>query len=89
MLLAAATDAAAGERVVEFGAGVGAAGLALAQRVAGIDLTLVEIDAALAALARENAALNGIECRAWCSMSQRRRRRLQPRVLRRTAPTAC
>ncbi len=63
MLLAAAADAEPGERVIEFGAGVGAAGLALARRVGSIDLTLVEIDEALAVLARENAALNGIECR--------------------------
>jgi len=60
MLLAAATAAQAGDRVVEFGAGVGAAGLALARRVAGIDLVLVEIDAELAALARENAGRNGL-----------------------------
>jgi tRNA1(Val) A37 N6-methylase TrmN6 len=63
MLVAAAAGAEPGERVVEFGAGVGAAGLALARRVGRIDLTLVEIDEGLAALARENAALNGIECR--------------------------
>jgi tRNA1(Val) A37 N6-methylase TrmN6 len=63
MLLAAATDVQPGERVVEFGAGVGAAGLALARRVGGVDLTLVEIDEALAALARQNAALNSIACR--------------------------
>lgn len=62
MLLAAATDAALGERVVELGAGVGAAGLAVASRVA-VDLTLVEIDEGVAAFARENAALNGIACR--------------------------
>jgi tRNA1(Val) A37 N6-methylase TrmN6 len=60
MLLAAATAAKAGDRVVEFGAGVGAAGLALARRVGGIDLVLAEIDPDLAALARENAALNAI-----------------------------
>ena len=64
MLLAAAADAQAGERVVEFGAGVGAAAFALAMRVKGIALTLVEIDEMLVALARENAALNGLECRA-------------------------
>jgi tRNA1(Val) A37 N6-methylase TrmN6 len=62
ILLAAATGALAGERVVEFGAGVGAAGLALARRVDRVGLTLVEIDEGLAALARENAALNGIAC---------------------------
>src|ERR1700693_209073 len=56
MLLAAATWARPGDRVAEFGAGVGAAGLALARRVGTIGLVLVEIDPQLAALARENAA---------------------------------
>ncbi|MGB8399583.1 tRNA1(Val) (adenine(37)-N6)-methyltransferase [Bradyrhizobium sp.] len=60
MLLAAATPARPRDRVIEFGAGVGAAGLALARRVPGIDLVLVEIDAALAGLARENAAANAL-----------------------------
>src|SRR5471032_2473206 len=60
MLLAAATPARSGDRVVDFGAGVGAAGLAVAKRVAGIRLVLVEIDAALAALARGNAASNAV-----------------------------
>jgi tRNA1(Val) A37 N6-methylase TrmN6 len=60
MLLAAATAARAGDRVVEFGAGVGAAGLALARRVGGIDLVLAEIDPDLAQLARENAGRNAI-----------------------------
>src|ERR1700753_2289237 len=61
MLLAAATGASAGNRVVEFGAGTGAAGLALAKRVGGIDLVLVEIDPDLAALARDNARSNSID----------------------------
>ena len=60
MLLAAATRAHSGDRVVDLGAGVGAAGLALAKRVAGLRLVLVEIDAALANLARANAADNAI-----------------------------
>ena len=60
MLLAAATPARPGDRVVDFGAGVGAAGLAVARRVAGIGLVLVEIDAGLAELARGNAAANGL-----------------------------
>src|SRR5262249_16190873 len=47
ILLAAACPARAGERVVDLGAGVGAAGLALALRVAGIEVALVEVDAAL------------------------------------------
>jgi tRNA1(Val) A37 N6-methylase TrmN6 len=60
MLLAAATAARAGDRVVEFGAGVGAAGFALAKRIAEIKLVLVEIDAGLAELACGNAAANAI-----------------------------
>jgi tRNA1(Val) A37 N6-methylase TrmN6 len=61
MLLAAATSARAGDRVVDLGAGVGAAGLALATRISGIQLVLIEIDEVLAELARGNAALNAIE----------------------------
>lgn len=60
LLLAAATPAIAGQRVVEFGAGVGAAGLAVARR-AGIALWLVEIDPWLADLARHNASENAID----------------------------
>jgi tRNA1(Val) A37 N6-methylase TrmN6 len=60
MLLAASTPARAGDRVVDLGTGVGAAGLAVARRVAGIRLALVEIDPALAELARANAAANAI-----------------------------
>ena len=60
MLLAAATSARSGDRVVDFGAGVGAAGLAVAKRVAGIELVLVEIDELLADLARGNALANAI-----------------------------
>lgn len=60
ILLAAATEARAGDRVVDLGAGIGIAGLALGRRVAGISLSLVEIDPELAELARANAAANGI-----------------------------
>ncbi len=60
MLLAAATSARSGDRVVDFGAGVGAAGLAVARRVGEIKLVMVELDAALAGLARGNAAANAI-----------------------------
>src|SRR5712672_4202150 len=60
MLLAAATSARSGDRVVDLGAGVGAAGLAVARRVAGIKLVLVEIDEVLADLARGNAVANAI-----------------------------
>jgi tRNA1(Val) A37 N6-methylase TrmN6 len=64
MLLAAATPARPGQCVVDLGAGVGAAGLAVARRVAGIQLVLVEIDAALAELARDNARSNAIPAEA-------------------------
>jgi tRNA1(Val) A37 N6-methylase TrmN6 len=60
ILLAAACQARAGEHAVDLGAGVGAAGLALAARVEGLRVTLVEIDAQLAALAMENARRNGL-----------------------------
>jgi tRNA1(Val) A37 N6-methylase TrmN6 len=60
ILLAAATDAHPGEHAVELGAGVGAAGLALARRVPGLTVTLVEIDPALTAFARDNAERNGL-----------------------------
>jgi len=63
MLLAAAASARPGDRVVDFGAGVGAAGLALATRLSGIRITLIEIDEALAELARGNAASNRIEAK--------------------------
>jgi tRNA1(Val) A37 N6-methylase TrmN6 len=60
ILLAAATSAKPGQCVVDLGAGVGAAGLALARRVGGVSLTLVEIDGELAGLARDNARANSI-----------------------------
>jgi len=63
ILLAAAVDARPGDVAVELGAGVGAAGLALAWRVPNLKIALVEIDAALAALAAENADRNGLAAR--------------------------
>ena len=60
VLLAASTPARSGDRVADFGAGVGAAGLSVARRVAGIKLLLVEIAPQLAELARANASANGI-----------------------------
>jgi tRNA1(Val) A37 N6-methylase TrmN6 len=58
ILLAAAVDAHSGETAIEFGAGVGAASLALAHRVPRLDVRMVEIDPALADLARENIERN-------------------------------
>jgi tRNA1(Val) A37 N6-methylase TrmN6 len=68
ILLAAASSARAGDRLVDLGAGVGAAGLAVARRVPDVVVTLVEIDAALVTLARENAARNDLaeRVRAVC-----------------------
>jgi tRNA1(Val) A37 N6-methylase TrmN6 len=60
ILLAAACPARAGDRVVDLGAGVGGAGLALATRVDGTSVTLVEVEPTLASLAEANAELNGL-----------------------------
>lgn len=64
ILLAAACSARPRERLIDLGAGVGAAGLAVARRVEDLAVTLIEIDPALAALARENAARNRLAERA-------------------------
>jgi tRNA1(Val) A37 N6-methylase TrmN6 len=68
ILLAAASSARPGDHIVDLGSGVGAAGLAVARRVADVSVTLVEIDAGLTALARENATRNnlGQRVRAVC-----------------------
>ena len=63
ILLAAATGGGKGEHAVDLGAGVGAAGLALAARVAGLKVTLAELDPALSALAAGNARLNRLDDR--------------------------
>ncbi len=63
VMLAAAVPARAGDTVLELGAGAGTASLCLAARVSGCDITGVEIDAALVALANENAHANGAEAR--------------------------
>lgn len=58
VLLAAAVSARAGERVLELGCGGGQALLCLAARVPGLVLTGVELQAAYAVLARQNATQN-------------------------------
>ncbi len=63
ILLAAAAGAPVA-RLTDVGAGVGAVGLALLQRWPAATGELIEIDAGLAALAEENAALNGLAARA-------------------------
>lgn len=60
VLLAAAVPACEGQSVLDLGCGVGTAALCLAARVAGLELAGVERDAAAAALARANAAMNGL-----------------------------
>ena len=62
ILLAAAAPASV--HAIDLGAGVGTAGLALLVRKAAERVTLVEIDADLAALARENAERNRFKDRA-------------------------
>lgn len=63
VLLARLLAPASRDRVCDVGAGTGAVGLACARLAPGIDMTLVERDADLAALARDNAVLNGIAAR--------------------------
>ncbi len=60
VLLAAAVPAAAGETALELGCGAGVASLCLGARVPGLALTGVELQEDYAALARRNAAANGI-----------------------------
>jgi tRNA1(Val) A37 N6-methylase TrmN6 len=62
-LLAAACDAKPGQRAIEAGCGPGGALLAAAARRPEVSFTGVERDPRAAALARENAALNGLETR--------------------------
>jgi tRNA1Val (adenine37-N6)-methyltransferase len=63
VLLAASVGAQAGQRVLDLGCGAGVAGLCLARRVPGIELTGIEVQADYADLARRNAAANGIVIR--------------------------
>lgn len=60
VLLAAACPALPGQSVLDMGCGAGAAALCLAARVPGVILTGLEVQSAYAALARRNAADNGI-----------------------------
>lgn len=59
-LLAAAVPVAPGERLIEAGCGVGGALLQIAARCPGAHLTGLEREADMAALATDNAALNGV-----------------------------
>ena len=65
VLLAAAApvEVGRGQHILDVGAGTGVVGLAVARRVADAAVTLVERDSELAALARANAARNGLSGR--------------------------
>ncbi|WP_353181099.1 methyltransferase [Bosea sp. (in: a-proteobacteria)] len=63
VLLAAALPALGEGRLLDIGAGVGTVGLAAALAEPRLRVTLLERDPELAALAAENAALNGMDAR--------------------------
>ena len=65
VMLAAAARNAQG-LIIDMGAGVGTAGLAVALGAPAATVRLVEIDPALAELARRNILLNGLQTRATC-----------------------
>ena len=61
ILVAAAVDAKPHDSVLDVGCGTGIVGLSIAARVSDIYVTGLEIQTQLAALARENAILNGCQ----------------------------
>jgi len=82
VLLAACVSPKPGETVVDLGAGTGAVGIMIGSR-APVELVLVERDACLVALCRENLRLNGLSGRVvaadlLASRDERRGRGLLP-----------
>ena len=61
VFLAASIKAKAGQKVLDVGCGVGAASLCLAARVDGVQVTGLEIQSDLVAIAAQNIALNKIQ----------------------------
>jgi len=61
VMLAAAVPAAPGQTVLELGAGSGVASLCLMARISGLNVTGVERDEKLVALAEDNARANGFD----------------------------
>lgn len=64
VFLAATCPARAGESVLDAGTGSGIVALAIARRVEGVNVTGLEIDPQLCALAGDNAGRNGLSTRA-------------------------
>ncbi|MBY0460857.1 MAG: methyltransferase, partial [Gemmataceae bacterium] len=64
LLMAAAIEAPPGARLMEAGCGVGAAMIAVLARSANTTIVGIERDQNIAALARENVALNAMSRRA-------------------------
>ena len=63
VLLAAAVDARAGQRVLDLGCGAGAVALCLAARVPTVEIVGVELQETFADLATRNSVLNRVEDR--------------------------
>ena len=63
ILLAAAVEAPSGARLMEAGCGVGAAAIAVAARSENTQVVGIERDQNIAAIARENVALNAMSAR--------------------------
>lgn len=79
VFLAAFCPARPGERVLELGCGAGVASLCLGARVGGLDAHGIEVQPGYAALARANAAANGIGL--WVHEGDLRRPPAAPRSL--------
>lgn len=73
VLLAAAVPAEAGDRVLDLGAGAGAAALCLAQRVPGCRIDCLEAQQTLARLAAENVTANKFDSRIVVHVGDLRR----------------
>lgn len=63
VLLGASVPAAAGQHVLDVGCGVGTAGLCLARRVPGVQVTGIELQPEIHGLAVQNALNNGLHDR--------------------------
>lgn len=67
VFLAASVPAKSGQTVLDAGCGVGVAGLCLAHRVNGVEVSGVELQAAYADLAVQNAARNALTLHVTCA----------------------